>query len=82
MKQLLKIVLILFDSPPSQCTYKNCFLMLWFNCELRIETGNKKTQNKMPRQFTTFDLTFQNKIRCMFSFQKRERNLRKNTRGV
>ena len=34
-----------------------------------------KTQNKMPHRFTTFDLTFQNKIRCMFSFQKRERNL-------
>ena len=31
----------------------------------------------MPHQFMTFDLTFQNKIQCMFSFQKRERNLHK-----
>ena len=51
--------------------------MLWFNCELRIETGNEKHKTKMPHRFTTFDLTFQNKIWCMFSFQKRERNLRK-----
>ena len=49
MKQLFKIVLILLDSPPSQCTdVKTCFLMLWFNCEFRIEIGNKKTQTKRP----------------------------------
>ena len=66
MKQLLKIVLILLDSPPSQRTdVKTCFLMLWFNCELRIETGNEKTQNKMPCQFM-----IQNKIPCLFSFQR------------
>ena len=44
--------------------------MFWFNCELKIETGNEKTQNKTPHQFTIFDLTFQNKIRCMFFFQR------------
>ena len=48
MKQLLKIVLILFNSPPSQCTDKTCFLMLWFNCELKIETGNEKHKTKCP----------------------------------
>ena len=49
MKQLLKIVLILLYSPPSQCTdVKTCFLMLWFNCEFRIETGNKNCKTKHP----------------------------------
>ena len=49
MKQLLKIVLILLYSPPSQRTYvKTCFLMLWFNCEIRNETGNEKHKTKCP----------------------------------
>ena len=49
MKQLLKIVLILLDSPPSQCTdVKTCFLVLLFNYEFRIETGNEKHKTKHP----------------------------------
>ena len=40
---IVKIVVILLDSPHSQCTdVKTCFLVLWFNCEFRIETDNKK----------------------------------------
>ena len=55
MKQLLKIVLILFDSPPSQCTDKNLFSRVVVNCELKIETGNKKYKTKCPTdsQFST-----------------------------
>ena len=46
---IIKIVLILLDSPPSQCTdIKTCFLVLWFNCELKIETGNEKHKTKYP----------------------------------
>ena len=48
MKQLLKIVLILFDSPSSQCTDKTCFHILWLNYELKIETGNEKYKTKCP----------------------------------
>ena len=49
MKQLLKIVLTLFDSPSSQCTdKKTCFRVLWFNYELKIETGNEKHKTKCP----------------------------------
>ena len=77
MKQLLKIVLILLDNPPSQCTdKKTCFLVLWFNCELRIETGNEKHKIKCP---LTHD-SKQNTVYILFS--KRERNSCKNTRGV
>ena len=49
MKQLLKTVLIFLDSPPSQCIdVKTCFLVLWFNCEFRIENGNEKHKTKHP----------------------------------
>ena len=68
MKQLL-------DSPPSQHTdIKTCFLVLWFNCEFRIETGNKKTQNKMSRQFMIFDITIskQNTVYVLFLKEGKE----------
>ena len=42
MKQLLKIVLNLF------CTGKTCFRVLWFNYELKIETGNENTKQNAP----------------------------------
>ena len=48
MKQLLKIVLILFDSPFPQCTDKTCFHVLWLNYELKIETGNENTKQNIP----------------------------------
>ena len=72
MKQLLKIVLILLDSPPSQGTdVKTCFLMLWFNCEFRIQIGNEDTQNKMPRRFTIFGLTISKENTMYVLFSKR-----------
>ena len=46
---IVKIVLILLDSPHSQCTdVKTCFLILWFNCEFRIETDNENINKKCP----------------------------------
>ena len=62
MKQLIKIVLILLGSPSSQCTdVKTCFLMLWFNCEFRIETGNEKHKTKCPTDSQISDELFKNK---------------------
>ena len=44
---IIKIVLILLDSPLSQHTdVKTCFLVLWFNCEFKIETDNEKLKTK------------------------------------
>ena len=75
MKQLLKIILILFDSPPSQHTDKQtCFLMLWFNCELKIETGNEKHKTKSPTNSQFLTELSKTKYRVFF-FQKREKNL-------
>ena len=46
---IVKIVLILLDSPLFQCTdVKTCFLVLWFNCEFRIEIDNEKYKQKCP----------------------------------
>ena len=59
---IVKIILILLDSPHSQCTdVKTCFLILWFNCEFRIETDNKNI-NKMPQRFTIFGLQNKNSM--------------------
>ena len=56
MKQLIKIVLILLGSPSSQCTdVKTWFLVLWFNCEFRIETGNEKHKTKCPADSRILD---------------------------
>ena len=44
----MKIVLIFFDSPFPQCTDKTCFRMLYFNYELKIETGNENTKQNTP----------------------------------
>ena len=83
MKQLLKIVLILLYSPPSQCTdVKSCFLVLWFNCEFRIETGNEKCKNKMPCQFTIFGLTISKQNAVYVLFSKKKKWGKENTRGV
>ena len=43
-----KIVLIFFDNPFPQCTDKTCFRVLWFNYELKIETGNENTKQNTP----------------------------------
>ena len=46
---IVKIVLILLDSLHSHCTdVKTCFLILWFNCEFRIKTDNKKYKQNAP----------------------------------
>ena len=53
MKQLLKknkiklyLSYLTVHLPSAQI--KTCFLVLWFNCELRIETGNEKHKTKCP----------------------------------
>ena len=56
-----------------QCTdVKTCFLILWFNCEFRIETDNEKYKQKCPDD-SRFSV-FKTKMPCMFFFEKRERN--------
>ena len=69
---IVKIVLILLDIPHSQCTVvKTCFLILWFNCEFRIETDNKKYKQNAP---TIHDFWFsKQKLRvCSFSKEGKE----------
>ena len=71
MKQLLKIVLILLYSPPSQCTdVKTCFLVLWFNCEFRIETDNEKHKTKCPLIHDFWFNYFKTKCRVCSLFKK------------
>ena len=41
--------------------------MLWFNCELKIETGNEKHKTKCPADSR---FSIQNKIQCMIPFQR------------
>ena len=55
--------------------------MLWFNYELKIETGNEKTQNKMPHQFMTLTEHFKTKYRVFF-FSKEGKDLCHYSRGV
>ena len=65
---IVKIVLILLDSLHSHCTdVKTCFLILWFNCEFRIETDNEKYKQNAPK---IHDIWFsKNKTPCIF-FQR------------
>ena len=68
---IVKIVLILLDSLHSQCTdVKTCFLVLWFNCEFRIETDNENI-NKTPQQSTIF--SFQNRTPYIYIFFQRRK---------
>ena len=48
MKQLLKLYLTYLTVHLPSAQIKTCYLMLWFNCELRIETGNEKHKTKCP----------------------------------
>ena len=67
MKQLLKIVLILLDSPLSQCTdVKTYSLILWFNCEFRIESDNKKYEQKHPNDSQFFGFQNKNAVYVLF----------------
>ena len=59
---------------------KTCFHVLWFNYELKIETGNEK--HKMPHRFRTLAEHFKTKYRVFFSFLKRGKDLCHYTRGV
>ena len=69
---IVKIVLILLDSPHSQCTdVKTCFLFLWFNCEFRIETDNKRyKQNAL--MIHDFQSSKQKLCVCSFSKEGKE----------
>ena len=69
---IIKIVLILLDSPFSQHTdVKTCFLMLWFNCEFRIETDNEKHKTKCPNN-SRFSV-FKTKHRVCSLFKKKKK---------
>ena len=69
---------------------KTCFLMLWFNCELKIETGNEKHKTKCPTNSRLWTELSKAKILCILS-PKEGKELTsktlevynvKNTRGV
>ena len=79
MKQLLKIVLILFDSPSPQHTNKTCFHILWFNYELEIETGNENTKCPTNSQLW-LNISKQNTV--FFFFSKEGKDLCHYSRGV
>ena len=65
---VVKIVLILLDSPHSYHTdVKPCFLILWFNCEFRVETDNEKYKQNAP---TIHDIQF-SKQNSVYSFFQR-----------
>ena len=68
---IVKIVLILLDSPHSHCTdVKTCFLILWFNCEFRIETDNEKYKQNAPM---IHDIQFsKTKLHVYFSKELKE----------
>ena len=64
--------------------------MLWFNCELKIETGNEKHKTKCPTD-SRFSTEFSKTKYCVFFFPKEGKELMsktlevynvKNTRGV
>ena len=70
---IVKIVLILLDSLHSQCTdVKTCFLILWFNCEFRIETDNKKYKQNTPM---IHDFWFSKQKLHVCSFSKKGKKL-------
>ena len=69
---------------------KTCLLVLWFNCELKIETGNKKLKRNAP-PIHDFRLNFPKQNTMYFFFPKEGKELTsktlevyivKNTRGV
>ena len=61
---IVKIVLILLDSPHSHRTDVNkCFLILRFNCEFRIETDNEKYKQNAP---TIHDIWFSKTKLCVY----------------
>ena len=68
---IVKIVLILLDSPHSQCTdVKTCSLILWFNCEFRNKLIMKNINKNAP---TIHDLVFKTKLHvCSFSKEGKE----------
>ena len=45
---------------------KTCFLILWFNCELKIETGSEKHKTKCPTNSRFLTELSKTKIPCIF----------------
>ena len=61
---------------------KTCFHMLWFNYELKIETGNEKRKTKCPTDSRLWlNISKQNTV-YFFSFSKEGKDLCHYTRGV
>ena len=65
--------------------------MLWFNCELKIETGNEKHKTKCPTDSQFLTKLSKTKILWFFFFPKEGKELTsktlevynvKNTKGV
>ena len=70
---IVKIVLILLDNPHFQCTdVKTCFLILWFNCEFRIEIDNEKYKTNTP---AIHDFRSSKQKLCVCSFSKEGKEL-------
>ena len=76
MLQLLKKKMYLFyltvHLPSTQI--KTCFLVLWFNCELKIETGNEKHKTKCPTDSRLLTELSKTKYH-VFSFSKEGKEL-------
>ena len=72
MKHLLKLYLSYLTVHLSNAQIKTCFRMLWFNYELKIETGNENTKQNAPL-IHDFGWTFQNKIPCIFFSPKEKK---------
>ena len=49
--------------------------MLWFNCELKIETGNEKHKTKCPTDSRLSVELSKKKYHVFSFFEKREKNL-------
>ena len=90
MKQLLKLYLSFLTVHLPSAQIKTCFLVLWFNCELKIETGNKKCKTKHLTDSRLLTELSKTKYH-VFSFSKEGKELMlktlevynvKNTRGV
>ena len=70
---IVKIVHILLDSLLSQRTdVKTCFLILWFNCEFRVEINNEKYKTNAP---TIHDIWFSKQKSVYIFFSKEGKEL-------
>ena len=74
MKQLLKLYLSYLTVHLPSAQIKTCFLMLWFNCELKIETGNERHETQCPTDSQLLTELSKTKYR-VFSFSKERKEL-------